>query len=278
MEDGYWCTGKVPPPQTSGKHFEDLPSPPARAYLRPVHCQQLVVVGDAHLGRKSGKTEEAFLAFLEQVPALGDGLLITGDLFEFWFTWGRTTPRRGARVAGALAGLRRRVPIMFAGGNHDRWGGTYWEHDLGIEFVPGEGRLSVGKSAGLVHHGDGLTETHWSGRVLNRITRHPVTIAAFGALHPNVGLWLVDRLSGVLGDRVRTEAELSEAAARQHAWARSRLQADPALDFIVMGHTHRAALSREGGERLYLNSGAWFDGYRYALIRGTEASLEQFPA
>ena len=247
-------------------------------YLRPVHCEQLVVAGDAHLGRESGQAEERFLAFLDRVPAMGDGLLITGDLFEFWFTWGRTTPRRGARVAAALAGLRRKVPILFAGGNHDRWGGTYWEEDLGIEFVPGEGRLTVGRATGLVHHGDGLGEAHWSGRLLNRVTRHPWTISAFGALHPSVGLWLVDRLSGVLGDRVRSEAELAEGAARQHAWARARLEAEPALGFVVMGHTHRAALSHEAGGRLYLNPGAWFDGCRYAILRDTGATLEQFTA
>ncbi|MDH4130703.1 MAG: metallophosphoesterase family protein [Gemmatimonadota bacterium] len=259
-------------------HRGDLPSLSGPAYLRPVRCEQLVIVGDAHLGRQSGETESAFLAFLDQVPTLGDGLLITGDLFEFWFTWGRTTPRRGARVAAALAGLRRRVPILFAGGNHDRWGGSYWEQEIGIEFVPEEGRLTVGRAAGLVRHGDGLGEGHWSGRLLDRVTRHPATVAAFGALHPTVGLWLVDRLSGLLGDRVRTDAEIEEGAARQRDWARVRLEADPALGFVVMGHTHRAALAHEAGGRVYLNPGAWFDGYRYALLRDAGASLEQFPA
>jgi len=268
----------VPGRATTGKRVEDLPSPRCHAYFRPVHCDQLVVVGDAHLGRESGRTEESFLAFLDQVPSLGDGLLITGDLFEFWFTWGRTTPRRGARVAGALASLRRRIPIMFAGGNHDRWGGSYWDSDLGIEFVPGEGRLTVGAAAGLVHHGDGLADSHWSGRLLNRVTRHPVTVAAFGALHPTVGLWLVDRLSGVLGDRVRSEEELAEGARRQLDWARVRLTAEPALAFVVMGHTHRAAMSQESGGRIYLNPGAWLDGYRYAVLRDGVASLERFSA
>jgi UDP-2,3-diacylglucosamine hydrolase len=268
--------GKVPGRAATGKRCGDLPSPGCHAYFRPVHCEQLVVVGDAHLGRESGKIEEGFLAFLDRVPTLGDGLLITGDLFEFWFTWGRTTPRRGARVAGALAGLRRRMPIMFAGGNHDRWGGSYWDGDLGIEFVPGEGRFSVGAATGLVHHGDGLADAHWSGRLLNRVTRHPFTVSAFGALHPTVGLWLVDRLSGVLGDRVRSEEELAEGARRQQAWARARLDRDPELHIVVMGHTHRAALSVEPEGRIYLNPGAWFDGGRYALLSEGTASLERF--
>lgn len=266
----------MPGQAATGKRCEDLPSSPCHAYFRPVRCEQLVVVGDAHLGRGSEGTEERFLAFLDQVPSLGDGLLITGDLFEFWFTWGRTTPRRGARVAGVLAGLRRRVPILFAGGNHDRWGGSYWDGELGIEFVPGEGRFTVGRSTGLVHHGDGLADAHWSGRLLNRVTRHPVTVSAFGALHPTIGLWLVDRLSGILGDRVRSEEEVAEGARRQQAWAHARLASEPALAFVVMGHTHRAALSQEPEGRIYLNPGAWFDGGRYAVLREGAASLERF--
>jgi len=72
-----------------------------------VHCQRLVLVGDAHLGRGSRETERALLAFLDAVPSLGDGLLVTGDLFEFWFSYGRAVPRRGSRVVAALAALRR---------------------------------------------------------------------------------------------------------------------------------------------------------------------------
>jgi UDP-2,3-diacylglucosamine hydrolase len=240
-----------------------------------VRCSQLIVVGDAHLGRESEETEEAFLAFLDRLPTLGDGLLITGDLFEFWFTWGETTPRRGARVATRLGALRRRLPILFAGGNHDRWGAEYWPRTHDVEFAPGEGRLTVGRLEGLVLHGDGLGEAHWTGRLLHRATGNPLTVSTFRALGPTTGLWLVDRLSGLLGDRVRTEAEVAEGANRQEAWALTRLAREPGLGFIAMGHTHRAAIREETGRR-YLNPGAWFDGFRYAVLTDSSATLERF--
>lgn len=266
-------SGKVQRPTDAGKAFR---AAPRHAYLPAVQCQQLIAVGDAHLGREPGAIEEAFLAFLDRVPDLGDGLVITGDLFEFWFTWGPVTPARGARVAGALGALARRMPVMFAGGNHDRWGGDYWNRGMGIEFVPGEGRLVVGTATGLVVHGDGLADAHWTGRLLNRVTRHRLTVSAFGSLPPSAGLWLVDRLSGLLGDRPRLEAEVAEGAARQAAWARARLAADSSLRFVVMGHTHRAALSRESDGRFYVNPGAWFDGFRYATVTERGAALERF--
>ena len=69
-------------------------------------------------------------------PTLGDCLLVNGDLFDFWFSYSRVIPRRGFHVAAALARLRRRLPIVMVGGNHDRWDSDFWERDLGLDFQP----------------------------------------------------------------------------------------------------------------------------------------------
>ncbi|MEO8634918.1 MAG: metallophosphoesterase [Gemmatimonadales bacterium] len=241
-----------------------------------MNCQRLIIVGDAHLGRGTRVTIDAFIAFLDTVPNLGDGLLITGDLFEFWFSYARVVPRRGLTVVAALAHLQRRLPILLAGGNHDRWGGTFWRNDLDIEFAPAEGRFTMGDRSGLVVHGDGLVEGHWSGSLLQRITRHPATVALFGSLHPDAGLWLVDRLSGVLGDRARTESEIIDGASRQRTWARARMTREPELALLAMGHSHQPALEEVAPGRFYVNPGAWFDGYRYAIVADGIPSLAQF--
>ncbi len=253
-----------------------LAPPSGATYLGPVHCQRLVLVGDAHLGRGSTVAEHAFLAFLDAVPDLGDGLVVTGDLFEFWFTYHRTVPRQGTRVMAALAQVRRRMPIVMIGGNHDRWGGTFWQEQLDIDFSPHEARFEVGGRQALAVHGDGITETHWSARVLHQILRHDATVALYRAVHPDLGMWLVDRLSGYLGDRERTVAEVESSARRQEEWARARLASESSLGLVVMGHTHRAAAVRVSPGQLYVNPGAWFDGYRYALVHGGEASLLHF--
>jgi UDP-2,3-diacylglucosamine hydrolase len=241
-----------------------------------VLCQRLVLVGDAHLGRGSPEAERVFLAFLDTVPDLGDGLVVTGDLFEFWFSYHRAVPRRNLAVVAALGALRRRLPILLVGGNHDRWGGQFWAEELGIEFFPGEGRFELGGRPAAVIHGDGITESHWSGRLLHRITRHQATVSLFRAIHPDLGMWLVDRLSGMLGDRPRTEAEIAGAASHQAAWALRKLEEHPELCLLAMGHTHRAAMVAPRPGRLYLNPGPWFDGYRYAVVAQDRAELRQF--
>ncbi|HXI20625.1 MAG TPA: hypothetical protein VNH46_06045, partial [Gemmatimonadales bacterium] len=115
-----------------------------------------------------------------------------------------------------------------------------------------------------------------AARLLHRITSDAATIAVFRALHPDLALWLVDRLSGYLGDRTRDPAAIAAGASRQQAWARSRLTTEPELALLAMGHTHRPALAEVDPGRFYINPGAWLDGYRFAIVGGGQASLLQF--
>lgn len=249
---------------------------PRAVYLRHVLGERLIIVQDAHLGSDSSGREQGFLAFLEAIPNLGDCLLINGDLFEFWAEYRSVVPRTGIRVVAALARLRQRIPIIMTGGNHDRWGETFWRRELDIEFYPREAAFTVGRRRVLALHGDGITERDWTARVLFRITRLPGTVAFFRALHPDLTFWLIDHLSRPLGDTTRDPEALRQASDRQRRWAERALDADPELGMVVMGHTHRIALAEVAPGRLYLNPGAWLDGHRYAVVTETGAELSQF--
>ena len=45
---------------------------------------------------------------------------------------------------------------------------------------------------------------------------------------------------------------------------------------IVLGHTHKPMLSEPLPEHHYLNPGAWFDGYRYAVLSDERTELTRF--
>ena len=81
----------------------------------------MIVVADAHLGQVPPAVGTAFLAFLDEVPQPGDHLVLTGDLFDFWFEYRSVIPRKHFATVAKLRKVRaRRVPITFVGGNHDR--------------------------------------------------------------------------------------------------------------------------------------------------------------
>ncbi len=98
----------------------------------------------------------------------------------------------------------------------------------------------------------------------------------YRALHPDLGVRLVELLSPGLGDHGADEARLEAAAAQQRAWAKELLATEPGLGMVIMGHTHRAALWRTETGGTYLNPGAWFEGLRYAVATEDGAELRQF--
>jgi UDP-2,3-diacylglucosamine hydrolase len=239
-----------------------------------VSAGPVVVVGDAHLGSAASADERAFHAFLATVPSLARRLIIMGDLFDFWFEYRAVIPRRPFRTLASLAALvEAGVEVHFFGGNHDRWGGSFWDTDLGIPFHSEGAELELAGRRSWVVHGDGLTETKLGGRLIHRITRHPVTVGTFRLLPPNLGFWLADRLSGGLAEANRSEEAIARAAAAQEAYARALLDRRPELGLVIMAHTHRQALVEHRPGRFYLNAGQWMVDRQYALVDDREIKL-----
>ncbi len=238
--------------------------------------QQLVILSDAHLGASPKGTEEALLAFLDRVPTLGDCLLINGDLFDFWFAYRRVIPRNGFHVVSALARLAPKIPVVMTGGNHDRWGDSFWDRDLGIRFSADSLRFQIGDTEVLAVHGDGIAESSWAGSLIHALTKHPLTVSAWRLIHPDLGFRLMDLLSGPLADGTRDVSVRDRATERQRAWALAELARDPSIGLLVMGHTHRPALHEFGPGRHYINPGAWLDGMRYAIATPTTVTLEVY--
>jgi UDP-2,3-diacylglucosamine hydrolase len=242
-----------------------------------VPASRVLVVADAHLGQVSPAVTAAFHRFLDAVPDLGDALLIDGDLFDFWFEYGAVIPRRHFPTVAKLHHLRARdVPITFVGGNHDRWGGDFLIHDLGIGFHAGAAELDVAGRRAFVAHGDGLTEQHWSARLMHRVTRHPLTIRLFRMLHPDLGFAIAHRLSGKLADHTRDRAVLDRAERAQARYAEDLLTRRPDLELVILAHTHRPAVTQLPNNRAYVNPGAFLDGGRYAVVTATNVELTAF--
>jgi UDP-2,3-diacylglucosamine hydrolase len=236
-----------------------------------------VIVGDAHLGSAAEGDERAFHAFLAAVPSLARRLILMGDLFDFWFEYRAVIPRRPFRTLARLAALvDAGVRVDFFGGNHDRWGGSFWDRDLGIPFHAGAAELELTGRKAWVVHGDGLTETRLGGRLIHRITRHPLTVGTFRMLPPSLGFWLADHLSGNLAEANRTEEAVGRAAAAQEAYARAVLDRRPELGVVIMAHTHRQRLVEHTPGRFYLNAGQWMVDRHYALVTEKDITLLQW--
>ena len=236
-----------------------------------------VVVSDIHLGAIPAAGERAFRAFLERVPDLGRGLLINGDLFDFWFEYRQVVPRGHFGVLAALRGLvERGVAVRFVGGNHDAWGGSFLADEVGLELVEGPALLEVGGRRAYVAHGDGLGGGDWGYRLLKRASRSRPGRALFRALHPDLGVPVARRASATEEKRAAGPGPEGLRADRLAAHAHGLLESRPDLDLVIFGHTHRPELDEVRPGRFYLNAGDWIHHRSYAVVSEVEIRLERW--
>jgi UDP-2,3-diacylglucosamine hydrolase len=234
-------------------------------------------VGDAHIGT-AGEAVEAdkesrLLALLDEIDARAAALVLVGDLFDFWFEYRHAIPSRGFAV---LARLKRLVdlglPVDFLGGNHDWWAGRFFEERLGFRAHSEPVDIECQGRRLFVAHGDGLAPGDNGYRVLRKIFRNPLAIAAYRWLHPDFGIPLATRSSHTSRRYTETQpvvgARLWQSIAAPQ-FARGR-------DAVLIGHFHRPIHVRSDGHDFIVN-GDWMGHWSYSVLEGGQLSLRTWP-
>ncbi len=231
------------------------------------------VISDAHLGFAPREVERSLLRFLAHLRGRAGSLVINGDLFEFWFEWRRVMPRGSFRILAALAELREAgVPIVMVAGNHDCWGGEILREDVGVDYLLGPWRGTLGGWPAQVEHGDGLRGREDRGyRALRRLIRHPLSIRLFRLLPPDLGSALA---SGTSHTSRNYQARDGGEGLRRIAM--DRLRADPALALLIFGHSHIPELRRTPGGGVYANAGPWLDQQTFLRITPDRIALRRW--
>ncbi|HET7273897.1 MAG TPA: UDP-2,3-diacylglucosamine diphosphatase [Longimicrobiaceae bacterium] len=227
-----------------------------------------LIVSDLHLGAVPRNTEASFRDFVRAAADRASGLLINGDLFDFWFEYRSVIPRAHFRVLAALADLvDTGMPVYFVSGNHDAWVGDFLKDEVGLRLIEGPVEMEIAGRRTLVAHGDGLGTGDLGYRVLRAVIRHKLTTRAFRMLHPDWGIRIADRVSATEG---RTGAEITDAASGRanfiRAWALEKLETDPTLDMVVTGHAHVPELTEAFPNRYYVNAGDWINNFTYVEV------------
>jgi UDP-2,3-diacylglucosamine hydrolase len=115
-----------------------------------------------------------------------------------------------------------------------------------------------------VAHGDGLGTGDVKYRVLKRVLRSPLTVGAFRALHPELGLRVARAVSKTNDHAVHGDTRGRSAFLER--WARARLAEDESLRIVVCGHSHEAARVEVEPGRWYLNAGEWLGSCTYYRV------------
>lgn len=235
-------------------------------------------LSDAHLGTDSRAQEaprEARLHdFLASLHGPGTDLYIVGDLFDFWFEYRTAIPRRHFATLAALRRLKDSgASITYLNGNHDFWLGPFLRDELGLRTHGDALALELQGHRIWIHHGDGLVGGDLGYRMLKGVLRHPVSIALYGWLHPDLGIPLAHWVS-----RWSRHSRPDRPLAGDRLWreiAMPRFEAG--FDTVMVGHFHHAWERREGG-RAFFMLGDWMESFTYVVLRDGVFSLETWPA
>ncbi|HSQ29390.1 MAG TPA: UDP-2,3-diacylglucosamine diphosphatase [Gemmatimonadaceae bacterium] len=231
------------------------------------------VMSDAHLGFAEGDVERAVVSFLRHAAKHAGSLVVNGDLFEFWFEWRTVIPRQGFRTVAALADLvDAGVPVLMIAGNHDCWGGEVLREDAGVDYRFGPIVTDIAGWRTHIEHGDGLRPREDKRyRMLRTVLRNKLAIRAFRWLHPDLATPIATSSSHASRTYVARDAGRGLRAAAERIGA-----ADPALDLVVLGHSHVHTLERLPQGTVYGNPGSWLDAPTFLRITEDHVSLRQW--
>lgn len=233
------------------------------------------MISDAHLGVADAASEAKLVGFLRSCPSDARGLVINGDLFDFWFEWKRVIPRAGYRVLAAVADLAASgLPVTWVAGNHDCWGGEVLREDVGVDYVVGTWRGSIGGWQTRIDHGDGLRlEEDRKYRALRWVLRNPLAVRAFRLLHPDLGFQLASGSS-----HASRTYRAKDGGAGLLKVALHDLDEDPSLDLLVFGHSHVPVVERAESGGLYANAGTWLGDSTFLRIDEEAVELRRWRA
>jgi UDP-2,3-diacylglucosamine hydrolase len=243
-----------------------------------MHSGSVVFLSDAHIGAQAQEVEayreQRLQAFLATLPGRASSLYIVGDLFDFWFEYRTAIPRRLFGTLSALGRLRDAgIEIVYLNGNHDFWLGSFMAETLGIRTVDGAVTVEHQGRKLWVHHGDGLIGGDLGYKLLRRVLRHPASIAAYGLLHPDLGIPLARAVSGLSRKSrdllpLRPERLWNEIAKPRFA---------EGYDGVVIGHFHHAYERRENGHEFF-TLGDWIERFTYLELSEGRLTLSSWPA
>jgi UDP-2,3-diacylglucosamine hydrolase len=231
----------------------------------------IVFISDAHLGAPIGppEREETLLALLRSVPDRAGALFLLGDLFDFWFEYKRAIPKGTSRFERAIADVvDAGIPVVYFGGNHDFWVAGYLREELGV--IVYQEPVTTRLHGRMVHlaHGDGLGPGDSGYKVLKKVLRHPLAIALYRSIHPDIGIPLAHRVSAL--SRRHTEAREIILPKIVRDIARPRVQGETTA--MVMGHVHEP-VHYQGKGLDFLLIGDWITSFTHVRLEGGEFSL-----
>lgn len=237
---------------------------------------------DLHLGApdeaSSLEREKRFVRWLDSIRPTARALYLLGDVFDFWFEYGRVVPKGYVRLLGKLAELADDgVELHLFAGNHDLWYRDYLPSQMKIALHFDPVRVKLHQWNFFLAHGDGLGPGDHGYKLLKRLLRSPLTRWLFGRIHPDLGIRLA-LLFSTTSRKAGPDHSVKDLGEREYLrrFAREETQRSPEINCFVFGHRHLFKNEElESGARLII-LGDWLRHDSYLEVGPESVELKRF--
>ena len=213
---------------------------------------------DIHLGGAdpavARQTERRFVQWLKEIESDAEALFLLGDLFDFWFEYGRVVPKGFVRTLGQLAGMTERgIRVVLLTGNHDIWVRDYLQTECGVEVYTTPQVMTICGKRLFLAHGDnmnikGQPMLHLMNRMFRSRMLRPL---ASWLIHPDLFIRFGRWWSGSSRKSHGQERDLRHL----EPLVEYATQYEHNIDYFIFGHMHIMAEVTEPKHLFFL--GDW---------------------
>lgn len=244
--------------------------------------KKVFFASDFHLGAPNSEIslerEKKIIRWLDSIKEQAAAIFLVGDIFDFWFEYGKVIPKGFIPFISKISQLRdQNIPIYFFTGNHDLWMKDYFTKELGIPVFHDPIELRLGGKRILVGHGDGLGPGDNSYKFLKKVFVHPLSKWLFKWLHPDIGIKIAhawsghSRISNIEKDENRFLGE------DEWLWTYCKeVEEKKHYDLYIFGHRHLPLELEVGTNSTYINLGEWVSQYTFLELDQDQQALKTF--
>jgi UDP-2,3-diacylglucosamine hydrolase len=236
-------------------------------------------LSDFHLGapdyEKSLEREKKIVKFLDEIKKDATEIYLLGDVFDFWFEYGKAIPKGYVRLLGKLAELSDSgIKLHYFTGNHDMWVFGYLEKELGAKIYRKPITREINGKKFYLGHGDGLGPADYGYKFIKAVFANPVCQWLFARIHPNLGMRIAEFWSGK--SRIAT-ADLHFHGEKEWLVMHSReILKREHFDYFIFGHRHIPIDMKLNEKSRYINLGEWIMHFSYAVFDGNNLELQYY--
>ena len=236
-------------------------------------------LSDFHLGapdyENSLLREKKIVKFLDEIKNNASEIYLMGDVFDFWFEYGKAVPKGYVRLLGKLSELSDAgIKLHYFAGNHDMWVFGYLEKELGAKIYRKPITREINGKKFFLAHGDGLGPGDYGYKFIKAVFANPICQWLFARIHPNLGMRIAEFWSGQ--SRRATKEEKFYGEKEWLVIYSKEILAKEHFDYFIYGHRHLPTDYKLSEKSTYINLGDWIANFSYAVFdpEASENNLE----